>query len=196
MLNRRVLWLGLLAGLIVGVSPRPAWAVIKVLLPLQQVMDESDTIVVTEVKELFRDRPAAMLVVSSELKGKLAQPKLAVNLRGANEKERTQLLPRLAPDLPVVLFIRTEPKNSRVLAFSNGTWFQLLGTTDGQTTRWAFTHCEIYLPRTFAGGTADLQQIIVDVLAKKRKAPPPNSKIPPGLGPVVGQQQPASDANP
>ena len=78
-----------------------------------------------------------------------------------------------------------------MLAFTNGTWFQVLGQTDGDQTRWAFTHCEIYLRRTFKGTTDELKQTVADVLAGKAKAPPPNPKEPPGLGPTLDESKDA-----
>jgi hypothetical protein len=72
-----------------------------------------------------------------------------------------------------------------LLAYTNGTWFQVLGQTEGEQTRWAFTHCEIYLRRTFSGTTDELKQVLTDVLAGKAKPPAPNPKEPAGFGPVV-----------
>ena len=60
-----------------------------------------------------------------------------------------------------------------------------LGRPDGQETRWAFTHLETYLPRTFRGSTEQLRETIAAVLAKKQKGPKADPKAPVGIGPPV-----------
>lgn len=124
--------------------------------------------------------------MKDHLKGTAPFTRIPVNLAGDKQKHTPQLLKRIAADLPLVVGIKKQ-ENGRLmmLAYSNGTWFQVLGQSDGDQTRWAFTHCEIYLRRTFSGTTAELKQILTDVLAGKAKPPAPNPKEPAGFGPVV-----------
>lgn len=172
--------------LLAAVFARPAWAVIQVLIPLQSLIGDSDGIVVAKVEKVDPTRPAAVLVVTQSLKGKLPLQRLPINLTGDEEKHTPQLLKRLATDLPVVLCVKKQDaKTQMVLAFTNGTWFQVLGKQDGADVRWSFTHCEPYLRRTFKGTTAELEKIVADSVAGKKKAPPPNPKEPPGFGPEV-----------
>ena len=182
----RTSFLALLALAVVVATPLVAEAVIQVLIPLQALIQDSDQIVVTKVDKIDPERPSVVLVAGDSLKGKSSLTRLPVNLTGDKEKHTSQLLKRLVPDLPVIVFIKQEgPKKQMALAYTNGTWFQLLGETDGEQTRWAFTHCEIYLRRTFKGTTDELKAIVGDVVGGKRKAPPPNPKEPAGFGPEV-----------
>ncbi len=157
-----------------------ASAVIQALTPLQ-----SQTILLATVDRVDPDRPAMVLTVKETFKGKSPAETLPINLTGDKEKHTPKLLKRVAKDVPVIVFVHTKGKEHMGLAFTNGTWFQVLGTTDGQTTRWAFTHCETYLRRTFKGTTDELQTVVKDVLAGKAKAPPPDTKVPPGFGPEI-----------
>ena len=108
---------------------------------------------------------------------------VSVNLTGdaQGEREREQLLKRLAKDLPLVVFASQRGKSLIAFGYSDGTWFQMTG--DGN--RWRFTHCEPYLRRTFKGTTAELVQVIEDGLAHRKEPPPPDPKAEPGLGPEV-----------
>jgi outer membrane protein assembly factor BamB len=96
-------------------------------------------------------------------------------------------LKRLARDLRVIIFTSRRGKRYTAFAYSNGTWFQLVGRTgdDPATVHWNFTHCEPYLRRTFHGTTEDLLQIIVAGLANRKKPPEPDPNEPPGLGPEI-----------
>src|SRR5262249_62436334 len=85
----------------------------------------------------------------------------------------------------IILFINQREEKHTIFAFSNGTWFQILGQPAGDKIAWSFTHLEPYLRRTFKGTTGELKKIIQDSLAGKIKPPPPNEKEPPGIGPEV-----------
>ncbi|MCS7045881.1 MAG: hypothetical protein NZO58_05955 [Gemmataceae bacterium] len=179
------------AVVLVVLLTAPAWAVITALLPLQDVIRGSQIIVVAKVEKLHADKPAMILRVEEELKGKLPFRTLPVNLKGDSEAEKLnhvpQLLKRLADDLPLVLFIEQKDKKFTALAFTNGTWMQLVGDRTGpETAVWSLTHGEPYLRRTFAGTTAELRTLLTDVLAGKKRAPKINEKEPPGFGPEVG----------
>jgi hypothetical protein len=168
-----------------AILTQPVWAVIQVLMPLQGLIKDSDTIFMTKVSRIDPDRPAMVLELGAAHKGKPAFNRLPINLTGDKEKHTPELLKRVAVDAPIIVFARQQKKNEwMALAFTNGTWFQLLGTTEGDQTRWAFTHCETYLRRTFKGTTAQLDETVKGVLAGSQKAPPPNPKEPPGFGPV------------
>lgn len=186
---RRLLVL-LAVSLLVGLAQQPLWAVIQVLMPLQGLIKDSDAIFLTKVSRIDPERPAAVLEVGESLKGKPAFTRLPINLTGDKEKHTPELLKRIGPEAPVIVFARQQKKNEWMgLAFTNGTWFQILGTTDGDQTRWAFTHCETYLRRTFKGTTAELQATVAGVVTGTKKAPPPDPKEPPGFGPVWSEKK-------
>src|SRR5262249_18056641 len=93
-----------------------------------------------------------------------------------------------AADLPVVVFVNQRGKRYEAFVFSNGTWFQAIGHIDKEDSakiRWAFTHCEPYLRRTFKGTTAELRQTVIDGLSGKKAPPERDRKEPPGLGPEM-----------
>ena len=173
----------LLAALLLA---HEAVAFIQKLFPLQEFIDDSDYLFMAKVERVDPDKPSAVLVLGEHLKGKAPFTRIPINLTGDKQKHTPQLLKRIAADLPLVVGVKKQDDGKfMLLAFTNGTWFQVLGQTDGDQTRWAFTHCEIYLRRTFKGTTTELQQTLTDVLAGKAKAPPPNPKEPPGFGPPV-----------
>ncbi|MFM7071677.1 MAG: hypothetical protein ACKO38_07805 [Planctomycetota bacterium] len=170
---------------------REAHAVIQILLPLKSVLDDSQTIVVAKVERLDPARPSMVLVTSESLKGGRPFDRLPVNLTGDKERHTPRLLKRIADGTPIVLFIKKESDGKfMALGYTDGTWLQLLGQTDGGQTRWAFTHCETYLRRTYKGTTEELRGLVADVLAGKRKAPPPDPKERPGFGPELAPAAP------
>jgi hypothetical protein len=163
----------------------PAFAVIERPLKLAAMIESSDQILLAKVTTWQPDKPAAVLTVGKSLKGEKALDRLAVRLNGEKETETKQLLARLAADLPVVLFV-TEDKGQFVgLAFTNGTWFQVIGKQADGRTVWQFTHIEPYLRRTYSGKTAELMQLLPDIIAGKAKAPPLDPKAKPGIGPPL-----------
>jgi len=179
-----------LSGLI-GFFPVAGFAFIQNLFPLQEFIDDSDYLFSAIVEKVDASKPSTVIVFKENLKGKSPFQRLPINLAGDKQKHTPQLLKRIAPDLPIIIGIKKQDDGKfMLLAYSNGTWFQALGQTEGGETRWAFTHCEIYLRRTFAGSTEELQQTITDVLAGKAKAPAPNPKEPAGFGPVLKVPEP------
>jgi hypothetical protein len=165
-----------------------AWAVITFEFPLQKVIDEhAHYIFVAKVERLDPERPAMVLSVQEQLKGKAPFERMPVNLAG-DKKDTPKLLKRIAPDLELMLFVnKADNGQLMALAFTNGTWIQLLGYPDGKEYRWAFTHGEIYLRRTFRGATQELKTVVTEVLAKKKRAPPYDPKVPPGWGKELEQ---------
>jgi hypothetical protein len=180
----------------------PAEALVTRLTPLADVLSESPIIVVTKVESLDPDRPAMMLVVDEVLKGKAAQKKLPVLLKGDSRaikrKEPAQLLKRLATKLPVVLFIRARTVEGKevhdAFAFSNGTWLSLQGVKVDGEVRWSLSHLEPYLRSTFKGTTAEMVRTIRDALSGKRKPPAVDKKAKPGIGPEVPPEEKKSAA--
>jgi outer membrane protein assembly factor BamB len=193
---RTIIWLPVVAVLLLTVGP--ARALITRPTPLAEVLESSSAIVTAKVDSLDRDRPAMMLLVETVLKGKQDQKKLPVLLKGdsraVKRKEPAQLLKRLAPKLPIVLFLRERADDRIAFAFSNGTWFSLTGAKVDGEVRWSLAHLEPYLRRTFAGTTADMEKTVRDALAGKRKPPPENLKEKPGLGPEVEEKKSGASA--
>lgn len=185
---------GLILITLVGLGG-PAWGIITRLTPLRDVLAENRFIAVARVEKVDPGRPATILTVEEDLKGKLPYRRLPVNLTGdadaKKDRHTDKLLARLAPKLPVVLFGNQRGKRLTVFGYTNGTWFQMVGQKgDGdEPIVWAFTHCEPFLRRTFKGTTAEMRQVIVDGLAGKKKPPEADPKEPPGLGPEAKQEK-------
>ena len=175
--------------LLAGVGP--AWALITAPTPLGGVLNESQYIFTVTVESVEPDRPGMVLAVDDVLKGKPPFKKLAVNLTGdadsVKKKETPELLKRVAPKLPLVVFVNQNDKNFTAFAFGNGTWFQMAGerADDGDVLRLPFTHIEPYLRRTFKGTTAEMKRVVADGLSGKAEPPAPNLKEKPGVGPEV-----------
>ena len=187
--------LGCLVACSVLLAHPVAWAFIQKLFPLQEFIDDSDYIFTATIEKVDSDKPSTVLVLGDNLKGEAPFKRIPINLTGDKQKHTPQLLKRIAPDVPLVVGIKKQPDGKlMMLAYTNGTWFQTLGQTEGDQTRWAFTHCEIYLRRTFHGTTAELKQTVADVLAGKTKSPPPNPKEAPGFGPVLDSAAKTKDA--
>jgi hypothetical protein len=176
-------------GIGLVLAARPALALITAPLPLGQVLKDSTVILTAHVDTLDPARPAVALAVDETLKGTAPFTRLAVHLKGDQEAAKAghtpQLLKRLAPKLPLVLFFSSRDKQYIAFAYTNGTWFQVVGTETDDGVRWTFTHCEPYLRKTFKGPTSDLKQVIADVLAGKQEPPSPDVKEKPDLGPEV-----------
>src|SRR5215469_14089301 len=177
------------AALIVGIglllAATPAHALITRPMPLRLLLEDSTFIVAATVESVDADKPAMVVVVDEDLKGKSPLRKLAVLFKGDAEAKKNNHVPlilkRVAPKLPLVLFILQKDKQYTAFAYTNGTWFQIVGVEADGMVRWSFTHGEPYLRKTFKGDTADLKQIIVDGLAGKKEPPKPDSKEKPGF---------------
>jgi outer membrane protein assembly factor BamB len=187
---RRICRVGFVLGsLLLLVSS--AQAVITAKLPLAQLLRDSQIILVTKVEKLYPEKPALVLTVTQDLKGTAPIRRLPINAKGDDEATKgnhiPQLMKRLAPDLPVLLFVNQRGKNYNAFAFTNGTWFHLSYKQTGEPSEvaWSLTHGEPYLRRTFKGTTAELRQIVTDALANKAKPPDYNEKEVPGFGPEV-----------
>ncbi len=179
-------------GLIVGAGlllATPAQGLITRLTPLRDVLHEATFIFTAKVESVDADKPSMVLVVDEDLKGKTPVRKLPVLFKGDAEAKKNNHIPlilkRVAPKLPLVLFVLKRDKKYTAFAYTNGTWFQMIGVEADGMVRWSFTHGEPYLRKTFKGSTADLKQIVVDSLAGKKKPPEPDTKEKPGFGPEV-----------
>jgi outer membrane protein assembly factor BamB len=174
-----------------------ALALIERLMPLAAVMDDSDEVFVAHFERIDPEKPSAILVWDKDLLGKTVHRRLPVNLRGDKEKHTPEFLKRIAPKLPVVLFVTNREQGFLVFGYTNGTWFQVIGTQDdGKKVRWAFTHCEIYFRRTFSGTTQEMIDVVTDAVAGKKKPPKPNPKEPPGFGPEVNEEEKSESQEP
>src|SRR5262249_33087319 len=106
------------AGLLVGIglllAAAPAHAGITSLTPRRGVLEQSTFIVVATVESVDADKPAMELVVDEDLKGKSPVRRLPVLFKGDAEAKKhnhvPQILKRVAPKLPLLLFILQKDK--------------------------------------------------------------------------------------
>jgi outer membrane protein assembly factor BamB len=187
------------SGLLYAVAA-PAIAVFTAYIPLADVLDASQLIFTAQVESIDPSQPALVLTADKVLKGKAPFARIPVLLKGDAEalkaKHIPQLLKRLAPKLPVVVFVNQRDKDYIAFGYTNGSWFQMTGVQTDDGPRWTFTHCEPYLRRTYKGTTAELHQLIVDVLAGKAKAPAVDRREKPGLGPELENGKSANSDKP
>jgi outer membrane protein assembly factor BamB len=183
--------MGLALGFALFALSERAHAVIMRLTPLSELLAGTRWIFVAKIEKIYPDKPALVLSVDQPLKGKPPYGRFPINLAGDSAARKAghteKLRRRLAPGLPVVVFANPRDRQHTLFAFTNGTWFQVVGRKAAGSDKvyWSFTHCEPYLRRTFAGTTADLRRVIRDGLSGKKKPPGPEPKEKPGLGPEL-----------
>jgi len=186
---KRSFWVVVSVSVAAVLWPLTARAVIQVEQPLREmIFGKTEFVFVAKVSKLDPKRPAMLLTPSEQLKGKSPWEKMAVSLKG-EEKDLPKLLKRLADDLPLVVFV-TKPSEDKyhAMAYTNGTWFDMLGYVDGEAVRWAFVQCQPNFRRTFRGTTDELTEVVKLAVARKKAPPPIDKKASPGLGPEIGEQ--------
>jgi hypothetical protein len=179
-----------LLGVALALASPFAYGVIMAPLPLRDVVQQSHYICVTRVEQFFPDKPAMLLAVEEDLRGKMSLRKLPVLIKADEDGQKLnhvpQLLKRLAPKLPIVMFIEDRKDRFVALAYTNGTWMQMVAQKgDADAAVWILTHGEPYLRRTFKGPTAEMRQVLIDAIAGKKRLPAINEKETPGFGPEV-----------
>ncbi len=199
---RSPVWLGgfVLGLMILMLVPQPAAALIEKPLPLEQVLKESLFVFTATIERVDPEKPAMVIEVNDNLKGKSPFAKLPINLTGDGDAKKFKHLPdllkRVAAKLPLMIFVTKQDTTYIAFVYANGTWLQMTAQeADGENKLvWSFAHCEPYLRRTFAGTTAELQQVVVDALAGKKKPPEYNPKEKPGFGPEIEEKKDKKDA--
>lgn len=184
--------LSLSLWLVLGLS-QPTAAFIERLTPLGDLLEDSDYVFIARTESVSGEKSLAVFNAVEDLKGRTPFRTLRVHLTGDKEKHVPHLLRRIAPRVQVVFFLTPVDKQWLGLGYTEGTWFQIVGKSASETVQWHFTHCEIYLRRTFKGSTSELVQVIREVQSGRRKPPPPNPKEPPGFGPELPEDKPRSE---
>jgi outer membrane protein assembly factor BamB len=177
-----------LLGLVALCVPPDAFAVIKVALPLEALLDGSKIIALAKVQEFYPDKPALVLNIQEDLKGKADFRRLPVVVRldptAANQNFVPPIMKRLGVGQDLILFVKERDKTQIVFGFTNGSWFHIIGNrVDKDRIVWSLVSGEPVLRQTFKGSTQELRQLVSDCLAKKKKPPEVDKKEPPGFGP-------------
>src|SRR5262245_21725407 len=92
-----------------------ALALVKNLLPLKDILESQEMIFTAKVKSIEPQRPAVVFEAGDTLKGKIPFDRLPVNMvgdsYGQKENHPAEIMKRLAPDLPVVMFVNKKGKD-------------------------------------------------------------------------------------
>jgi len=173
--------------------PVSAFAVIKTPYPLKEVNRAFGEIFEAEVSSVDTKTGKVELSWRKDLKGKTAFAKIVLG-RPKTATDLPKLIERVRVGLPVVIFTETKRRKTRVLVYTEGTWFSFpvdpakraaeakKPTTVTGTGPWLF---EIYLRRTYSGKTKELLDLLPVALAGKKRWPKLNEKMKPGLGPKL-----------
>lgn len=158
-------------------------ALIKAPLPLGVMLRDMNYVVVAKVENFYPDKPAMMLSVQDDIKGKSPFRKIPVNLtKGAKYQE--EVLKRLGEGQEIVLLLNHRGKKLKTFAYTNGTWFSLSGQQTGEEKGvWSLETGEPYLRKTFKGTTEEFVNLLKDVIAGKKKPPESDDKEKSGFGP-------------
>ena len=181
------------AGVLLLLFASAADAVIIKLVSIKDLLSQSSHICTAKIETVDPNRPAMVVTADVDIKGKVTSRRWPINLKGdsfaAKLKHTPELLKRIGKDVPLVVFLQEKPDRYIGFAFTEGTWFQLIGQKDGETVRWSFTHCEPYFRRTFKGTTAELRGIVEKAVKDNTPPPAPDEKAEPGFGPELKKKE-------
>ena len=173
-----------------------AHAVITAKTPLSKFEGDAVYILVGKVEKFFPDKPAMLVVVTEDIKGKAPFRNLPINCKVADPKIAKDnliepLLKRLGPDLEIIFFLEPRGNKSYItFAFTNGTWFHVQGTkVDKDQVVFSLKSAEPYFRKSFKGTTEELRKLLKDHAAGKAKLPDLDEKAEPGLGPEYAPKQ-------
>jgi hypothetical protein len=194
-----------LALLLAAAASRPVLAVFPNNYPLRDLLRESQWIAEAKVTRHDPEMKRFVVEAAKDLRGKLPFRRLNVNLGAAKDDEAGKLLKRLRAGMPLAVFALRKDASTTFLCYGEGTWFSLTSRTpppapapgaeggkpaaeappEPAAAACGLEALEPNLRRTFAGSTRELLLLLPEVLAGRKKAPPPNPGEPPGLGPEV-----------
>ena len=133
MRGRFALLAGLLLGMVFVIS-NPVDAVITAKTPLTAIAGSTSYILVGKVEKYFADKPAMLVVVTEDIKGKAPFRQLPINCKVTNEKQFKEnkiepLLKHFGPDQEIIFFLAPRDGGFITFGFTNGTWFQFERTS-------------------------------------------------------------------
>ena len=200
--GRSAIFVGVILGVIVAFTYNPVRAVIKAETPLKAIEASATYIFVGKVEKHFPDKPAMLVTITEDIKGKAAFRALPINCKIADEKvvkenQIEPLLKRFGPEIDIIFFVNAPAagrKNLITFAFTNGTWFQILGTPTGEKDQFVFSlkSAEPYFRKSFKGSTEELRKLLKDHAAGKVTLPALDDKVQPGFGPEYAPKKGAA----
>src|SRR5436190_213031 len=108
-------------GLVLIFSWQHAHAVIKADTPLKAIEGDSTYILVGKVEQYFPDKPAMLVTVTEDIKGKAPFRQLPINCKITDQKSAKNnqiepLMKRLGADLDIIFFVN--PKGKKLFTFA------------------------------------------------------------------------------
>ena len=181
----------IIAGILLVLACQQAHAVITAKTPLSAIEASAVYILIGRVDKHFPDKPAMLVTAFEDIKGKAPFRNLPINCKVEDEKTAKEnqiepLLKRFGPDMEIIFFVAAPRADRHItFAFTNGTWFQLIGTKTGEGANVVFSlkSAEPYFRKSFKGTTAELRKLLKDHAAGKATLPPLDEKVAPGFGP-------------
>lgn len=167
----------------------PAGAYIEALMPLQQVLNESEVIAEGTIEKVDPKNRTAVVKVSKSLKGKCTYEQIRMTFGGGQVWHPDAIQKHLVVGAPAIIFYNAGRQAEMYL---NRFFFQLYGDAGAPPEKawWSFTHIEIRMNRTFNGTVAELSETVQKALAGKSNPPAPSQKLPP-IGPEHVKALPA-----
>jgi len=163
------------------VATSPALAFIHLMYPLSRVLDESTNVLVGSISSVDAAGTTAVVKVEKALKGKPEFRVINMNIGLGPGHHARYMMSRLKERSPAIIFYERKGREIASLVHAGDTWFQLFAADNPKKRDkiwWRFTHVELHFGRTFNGTTPELIKLTDDVLAKRRKPPKPNPKVP------------------
>ena len=179
----------LLFATFTALAALPAGAYVEAIMPLQQVLNESEVIAEGTIEKVDPKNKTAVVKVSKSLKGKCGYELIKMTFGGGQVWHPDAIQKHLVVGAPAIIFYNAGRQAEMYL---NRFFFQLYGDAAAPPEKawWSFTHIEIRMNRTFNGSVAELSDTVQKVLAGKSKPPAPNQKLPP-IGPEHVKALPA-----
>lgn len=156
------------------------------IYPLKEIVEDADAVLGARVVACDREALTAVFVVDAAIKGRALWRWMALDLKTGGWGHPPLLARRLAPGLPVVFFIAKKKDTWTALGYANGTWFRSIATDapDRDRMQWSFANLEVFLRRSFSGGSSELSKLIRGYITKGSALPAPTMQAP-GYGPEV-----------
>jgi len=155
-------------------------AYIERMYSLQEVLNESNHVVVGKIESVNPEKQLATATIERALKGQVQIARVQMLIGITAPEQARYVFQRLEVGAPFLLFIKRDGNNIVSLAHTGDTWLQFYASDEPDRRRvwWRMSHIEVSMGRTFNGTTADLVKLTEDVQAGRARAPAPNASVP------------------
>jgi len=166
----------LIAAAALAILPLGATGYVEAMYPLQQVLNESETIAEGTLEKVDKENHTAVMKVTQSLKGTCTYTHIRMNFSGGQAFHPDAIKKHLVVGAPMLIFYNA---GRQAQAYLNRFFFQLYGDAGAPPEKawWNYTHIEIRMNRTFNGTAPELSDTVRKALSGKAKAPSPNGKV-------------------